>query len=108
MAESEEAIAEEGWLSKLKHYTFFAKYIFLSISLLLCFIFVVRPLVAWLTSSSSENMEMLKQLPKTVGEIENEYAQGVKSLPFRDRALEIITKDSESSVHLMQNWLKEK
>ncbi len=53
-------------------------------------------------------MEMLKQLPKTVGEIENEYAQGVKSLPFRDRALEIITKDSESSVHLMQNWLKEK
>ena len=108
MAESEEAIAEEGWLSQLKHYTFFAKYIFLSISLLLCFIFVVRPLVAWLTTSSSENMEMLKQLPKTVGEIENEYAQGVKSLPFRDRALEIITKDSESSVHLMQDWLKEK
>jgi hypothetical protein len=29
-------------------------------------------------------------------------------LPFRDHALEMITKDSAHSVHLMQNWLKEK
>ncbi|MBW2570328.1 MAG: hypothetical protein JRE47_13435, partial [Deltaproteobacteria bacterium] len=108
MAEGEESIMEEGRLSNLKQYTFFIKYIFLSIILLLCFIFVVRPLVAWLTSTPIESMEMLNQLPKTVGEIESESAQGMQSLPFRDRALEMITKDSAHSVPLMQNWLKEK
>ncbi len=108
MAEGEKSIMEEGWLSSLKQYTFFIKYIFLSIILLLCFIFVVRPLVRWLTSSSIESMEMLNQLPKTVGEIESESAQGMQSLPFKDHALEMITKDSAHSAHLMQNWLKEK
>lgn len=108
MAEGEESIMEEGWLSDLKQYMFFIKYIFLSIILFLCFIFVVRPLVAWLTSSPIESMEMLNQLPKTVGEIESESAQGMQSFPFRDHALEMITKDSAHSVHLMQNWLKEK
>ncbi len=107
-AEGEESIMEESWLSNLKHYTSFIRYIFLSIMLLLLFIFVVRPLVKWLTSSSIGSMEMLNQLPKTVGEIESEYAQGMKSLPFRDRALEMVTKDSEGSARLMQNWLKEK
>jgi len=54
-------------------------------------------------------MEMLNQLPKTVGEIESEYAaQGMQSLPFRDHALDMITKDSERSASLMQNWMKEK
>ncbi|MDL1962727.1 MAG: flagellar M-ring protein FliF [Deltaproteobacteria bacterium] len=109
MAEGKESVIEEGWLSDLKQYTFFIKYIFLSIILLLCFIFVVRPLVAWLTSSQIEgSMEMLNQLPKTVGEIESESAQGMKNLPFRDQALEMITKDNAYSVPLMQNWLKEK
>jgi flagellar M-ring protein FliF len=108
MAQDEESIMEEGWLSNLKQYTFFIKYIFISIILLLCFIFVVRPLVAWLTSSTIESMEMLNQLPKTVGEIESESAQGMKSLPFRDHALDMITKDSAQSVHLMRNWMKEK
>ncbi len=107
-AEGEESIMEEGWLSNLKHYTSFVKYIFSSIILLLFFIFVVRPLVRWLTSSSIGSMEMLKQLPKTVGEIESEYAQGVKSFPFTDRALDIITKDNERSANLIQDWLKEK
>ena len=108
MAEGEESIIEEGRLSNLKQYTFFIKYIFLSIILLLCFIFVVRPLVAWLTSSSIGSMEMLNQLPKTVEEIESEYAQEMKSFPFTDRTLDIITKDSEHSVNLIQDWLKEK
>ena len=107
-AEGEESIMEEGWLSNLKHYTSFVKYIFSSIILLLFFIFVVRPLVRWLTSSSIGSMEMLKQLPKTVGEIESEYAQEMKSFPFTDRALDIITKDNERSANLIQDWLKEK
>ncbi len=104
--EGEEGIIKEGWFSNLKHYTFFIKYIFSSIVLFLFFIFAVRPLIRWLTSSSIGSMEMLNQLPKTVGEIEGEYAQVAKSSSFRDRALEIITKDSKRSIDLMRDWLK--
>ena len=106
LAEGEE-VKEESWFSNLNNYTYFVKYIFLSIILLLCFIFVVRPLVTWLTSGSIGSMEMLNQLPKTVGEIESEYAQDMKRLPFTDRALEMITKDAEHSTDLMRKWLKE-
>ena len=102
----EENIMKEGWFSNLKYYTFFIKYIFSSIVLFLFFIFTVRPLIRWLTSSSIESMEMLNQLPKTVGEIEGEYAQGAKSSSFRNRAMEMITKDSERSTDLMRDWLK--
>jgi len=108
MAEDGETIIEESWLSNLKQYTYFLKYIFISVILLLCFMFVVRPLVAWLTSGSIESMGMLNQLPKTVGEIESESAQGMNSLPFRDRALDMLAKDSAHSATYLQSWMKEK
>lgn len=107
IAEVEETIIEESWFSNLKQYTYFLKYIFISVILLLCFIFVVRPLVAWLTAGSIGGMEMLGQLPRTVGEIESESAQGM-NLPFRDRALDMLAKDSSHSASYLQNWMKEK
>jgi hypothetical protein len=69
--------------------------------------FVVRPVVQWLTTSSIGDTDLLRQLPKTVGEIEREYGGETKSLPFRDRALEMMTKSDNSSVSLMKDWLNE-
>ena len=53
------------------------------------------------------DVEIVKQLPKTVGELEHELA-GVKSLPSVDQASMLIASDSDASVGVMRNWLKEK
>lgn len=100
---------KEDWRSTLKQYRPMLKYTFLGIFLVLSFLFVVRPVVQWLTSASAgADLAVLRQLPKTVEEIEREYRGGVKGPQFRERALEMISKDSEHSVQLMRDWMKEK
>lgn len=103
---AEEDIIEEGLLSKL-NYKVISKYAFLGVFLLFSFMFVARPLVRWLTSSSFRDAEMLNQLPMTVGEIERQYGKGTEKLPFRDRALEIVAGDAEGSAKLVRDWMKE-
>jgi hypothetical protein len=53
-------------------------------------------------------MEMAKQLPKTVGELESEYGNAPKHLTFTDRATQLVASDNEASVGVMRDWLKEK
>jgi len=94
-----------SWTTYLKYLKPIIKAGFLVTFLLLSFIFVVRPVVAWITTSPGRS-ELLTQLPKTVSEIEKEYGGEVKSLPFRDRASDIIRNNREGSVQLMKDWLK--
>ena len=107
LGEDQEELSQGGWLSILKGYGSFVKYGFLVIFILLSFLFVVRPLVQWLTSSSFGDGDILNQLPKTVGELEKEYGEGMKSLPFKNKALQMITTDKEGSAEVLRNWLKE-
>jgi len=104
----EEEIVEEGWFSKLEEYKGSFRYVFLAVFILFSFLFVVRPLVRWLTSAPSGGAEMLKQLPMTVEEIERGYGEGVKSLPYRDRALAMLSGDEESTLSVARDWLAEK
>jgi flagellar M-ring protein FliF len=103
----EEAVEEAGWLSMLKQYSSYIKYALLILFLLFSFIFVVRPLTHWLTSSSIGEGVLLGQLPKTIEEVEREYGGGLKNLPFRNRALQMISTDKERSAEVMRDWLKE-
>ena len=96
---------KKGWIAGLKEYASFARYGTLAIFLLFTFMFVVRPLVKWLTSGHAGGMEMLNQLPKTVEEIEREYGKG--ELPFQERALEMLTMDKGQSLAVMKDWLSE-
>ena len=105
--QGEEAVAEAGWLLMLKQYSSHIKYGLLIMFLLFSFIFVVRPLVQWLVSSSIGGGILLGQLPKTIGEVEREYGGDLKNLPFRNRALQMISNDKERSAKVMQDWLKE-
>lgn len=97
-----------GWLARLKSYQSYLKYAFFGLFLLLSFTFVVKPLVRWLTDNSLGEMEIVKQLPKTVGEIENEYGGGTRQLTFTDRASQLVVSDNEASLGVMRNWIKEK
>lgn len=106
--ESEEEISEEGWLSMLERHKGYFKYVSLAIFLIFSFLFVVKPLMRWLTSAPSGGAEMLKQLPMTVEEIERGYGEGAKRLPYRDRALAMLTGEDESTMMVAREWLTEK
>ncbi|MCJ7830661.1 MAG: hypothetical protein MUP74_04655, partial [Desulfobacterales bacterium] len=97
----------ENWFARLSRYAPALKYGFAALFVLLTFLFVVRPIVRWLTSSVPGGIEILNQLPRTVGEIEREYGDGVKSLPFREMASQMIAKDNKASVETMRTWLRE-
>ena len=97
----------ESWLSKLKNYKPYFKYTFLSLFLILTFIFVVQPLIRWLTAQTETDTEILEQLPKTVGELEEDYGADPKQLTFKDQVSQLIASDNEASVGVMRDWLKE-
>ena len=98
----------EGWFVKLKKFKASFKYTFLVVFLVFSFLFVVRPLINWLTSSSLSDVEIIKQLPKTVGEIEREYSAQQRATPHTAQVTDLITSDKEVSVGVMKEWLQEK
>ncbi|MGD8991478.1 MAG: flagellar basal-body MS-ring/collar protein FliF [Desulfobacterales bacterium] len=105
--QSEVQSAVDRWLEQLKKYRPYFKYAFLSLFLILSFMFVVKPLMKWLTAHTAGDTEILGQLPKTVGELENEYGADPKLLAFKDEISQLITSDNEASVGVMRDWLKE-
>ena len=103
--EDEEDETAGGWLSTLKEYAPSMKLVSLSILLLFSFIFVIRPVIRWLTASPSEGGPMLTQLPKTLAEIESESG---KSMPNRDKAVSLLSGNQEAqTLELMRGWMKE-
>ena len=107
MAQSEAESAVERWLVHIKKYKPYFKYAFLSLFLFLTFLFIVKPLIRWLTGHTVGDAEILQQLPKTVEELENEAGADPKLLAFKDQISQLITQDSEASVGVMRDWLKE-
>jgi flagellar M-ring protein FliF len=102
-------IPEEDWKSKYVKYTPYIKYGLLIIILVMTFTIVIRPIMAWFTSSTIRTGEILKQLPMTVGEMEKGYSKSTgNNLPYRDQAVGMITRDKEHSMELMKGWIKEK
>ena len=69
--------------------------------------FVVQPLIRWLTTHTAGQAEILHQLPKTVGELENEYNPDTKQLAFKDQVSRLISQDNDASVGVVRDWLKE-
>ena len=97
----------ESWLTRLKDYKPYFKYTFLGLFLILTFLFVVQPLIRWLTSHTTGEAEILPQLPKTVEELESEYSTDAKQLTFKDQVSQLIARDNDASVGVVRDWLKE-
>lgn len=95
------------WIDKLKPYGGIVKYALAALFVLMAFIFVVRPLVRWLTTAAAGDYELLSQLPKTVGELESEMGTS-GALPYRQKVSRMIDGDSEKGLTMMRDWLKEK
>ncbi len=92
-----------GWMPYVKQYSPSGKSVLLIGSLLFVFLFVVRPLLRWVTSNTTERQNMLVRLPKTVSEMESEYGGGQQ--PLKDKAVQMIASDEEESLKLMRSWL---
>jgi flagellar M-ring protein FliF len=106
MEEEEAPVPEPGWLEVFKKYQPYMKYGFLSLFLILSFMFFVKPLVRWMTEYSFGDMQVFKQLPKTVSELEGEFDPAAKNLMFRDQATQLIASDKEASLGVMRDWIK--
>ncbi|HNU70137.1 MAG TPA: flagellar basal-body MS-ring/collar protein FliF [Thermodesulfobacteriota bacterium] len=104
---SDQETSGEGWWQYVQKVTPLLRYGFVGVFCLLAFVFVVRPLVQWLILPGPDDGEIFNRLPRTVEELEREYTHDTRSLPFRDRAIEMISKDGEQSAKMLQEWLKE-
>jgi flagellar M-ring protein FliF len=107
LALKEEPAEEVNWIRLLKEYQSYLKYGFLSLFLILSFLFFVRPLVRWLTEYSFGDLEMFNQLPRTVGELEGDYDANGQRLTFRDQASQLISSENDASMGVMHDWIKE-
>ncbi|MFO7707982.1 MAG: flagellar M-ring protein FliF C-terminal domain-containing protein, partial [Desulfobacterales bacterium] len=105
-ARGEEIAAAPGWIAYLGEAAPYFKHLFAALFLAFSFFVFVKPLVRWLTEQSLAGVEIVRQLPKTVGELEHEMA-GARGLPYLDQASQLVARDSEASVGAMRNWLKQ-
>ncbi len=108
LTEDEEQLFDTGWMARLKKLAPSIQSIFLSLFLILTFLFIVRPLIRWLTERTLGDRELLTQLPKPLSELEQDDFRDVKHLPFSDQISDLIASDSEASLGVMRDWLREK
>jgi len=83
------------------------KYLFALVAVFLVYLFVIRPVVRWVTTVEVPDAQLLQQLPKTVGELEREFDQGAKRLPYNDRAASLLSGNSEKVVQALRNMVNQ-
>jgi flagellar M-ring protein FliF len=105
------ADSTEGFLDNLGKYHGIGKYAAAALAFVITFLFILRPLLRWVSSTSPWDVEVFKHLPKTLEEIEKEYdleaAIKQRALPSVNEASEIIAKDQNQSAQLVRGWLNE-
>jgi hypothetical protein len=95
-------------LQQVRPFIGYLKYIAAAIFVLFTFMFVVKPLMRWLTDTSWEDVELLEHLPRTVAEIEKQYrGQNAQDAPLINQAAQHIANNQADTALLMQKWLKE-
>jgi flagellar M-ring protein FliF len=95
-------------LQLIKPFMSYLKYIAAAIFVLFTFMFVVKPLMRWLTDTSWEDVDLLEHLPKTIAEIEQQYrGQDAQNAPLINQAAQHIANNQADTTMLMQKWLKE-
>lgn len=96
-----------NWIDTIRKFKFIFEYLLLGLFVIFSFMFLVRPIVRWLTTEPAGG-QIVRQLPKTVSELEREYARNTASLPYRDRVQQMITSDNQNSLGVMRDWIQER
>ena len=104
VATAETEAPAAGWIDTLRRFKFVFDFLLMALFVTLGFLFMVRPLIRWFTSGGGGG-EIVRQLPKTVGELEREYSGN--RLAFSDQARQMITNDNQNTIGLVREWIKE-
>jgi flagellar M-ring protein FliF len=91
----------------IKSYASFIKYVAAAIFVIFSFVYVIRPLIQWLTDTPWEDVELLEQLPRTVAQLEKQYANSNEGANFVSQAAQLISANQDDSSRMMKQWLKE-
>ncbi len=94
----------EGWMTSVKRFKFIFDFLLIGLFIIMSFLFLVRPLIKWLTAENPSG-EIIRQLPKTVGELEREYQGG--QISYMDQARQMIAADGQNSVGVMKDWIRQ-
>lgn len=108
LAEVKAAVENKGWVSRLMQYSVYIKYVFSVVFMLLTFVFIIRPLIQWLTAGTSKDGQLIGQLPRTVNEIESEYGNSPLSLPISNQLSQLAMADNQAFVEVLREWMKQK
>ena len=100
-------IIANKWIEKIEKYLTEIKYISAGFFILLTFLFIIKPLIRWLTETTMQDVQLLQELPKTIEELERGYETSEQNSGLKEKAARIISNNQDDSVLLMQEWLKE-
>jgi len=106
-SETPAAAALTGWRATVKEYMPYTKYLFIGLAVLMAYLFILRPVIKWLTYTPVIDGQLLKQLPMTVGEIEKGY-DGKGALPIDDRLHQAVADNKDRTIQLIRQWIGEK
>ncbi len=96
------------WIDGIKSHGSLIKYVMGGMFVFFTFLFIIRPLIRWLTDTSWEDVELLEHLPKTIAEMERQYAQKDQTQsPMVSQAAQMIQNNQVDTTQLMKQWLKE-
>lgn len=97
----------EQWLGYFREWSPYLKYAFSALFILLTFVFIVRPLILWLTDSGRHTGELFQQLPKTVNELEGEYLKVPQDRLQAYQAQQLAASDQSTALEIMREWLSQ-
>lgn len=97
------------WIERLKQYSGYVQYGFSLLFLLLTFVFVIRPLIQWITGErrKAQDASLIGELPKSIQEIENEHMGAKRPLPMMEKASQFLLSDNPATIQLLRDWLKQ-
>lgn len=97
-----------SWLDKVRAYGSHIKYVMGGLFILFTFMFIIKPLIKWLTDTAWEDVDLLEHLPKTIAEIERQYAnKEANKSQYIEQAAQLVQNKQEDTTQLVQQWLKE-
>ncbi len=103
----EEEPAEVAGPSLMERVQPFLDYVVMAFFILMGFLFLVRPIVKWLTSAPAGGGEVVRQLPKTVGELEREMGALPGATGYSNQLHRLIAGDNQASSTVMKEWLRQ-
>lgn len=98
---------EEGWPLAVRPFVPLLKYLIAGFLLLMLFVLVVRPLVKWVTGAPPVDARLLKQLPMTVNELEQQVGPTGLPAPAGTDLTQTVSQDREQALRLIRRWMAE-